>query len=91
VSIQDPTTVLQDHPQGAGHSAPRTATRSDEAKYWTPAEVAELLQVSVKTISRMSLEDGSMLCFRRGRVVRFPRAQLLAWLDRQAQPRRKSR
>src|SRR5215813_11762089 len=64
--------------------APRSATPTDAAKYMTPADVADLLQVSIKTVSRMSLQDSSMPCFRRGRVVRFPRAQLLAWLDRRS-------
>src|SRR5262245_30156764 len=49
-----------------GQSASPSATRADEPKYLTAAQVAELLQVSVKTISRISLEDSSMPCFRRG-------------------------
>jgi excisionase family DNA binding protein len=51
--------------------------------YLTPTQVADLLQVSVKTVSRWALEDASMPALRRGRVLRFEREQLLAWLDRQ--------
>jgi excisionase family DNA binding protein len=56
--------------------------------YLTPAQVAELLQVSEKTISRWSLEDASMPVLRRGRVVRFHRDRLLAWLVRREGGRR---
>ena len=51
-------------------------------RYLTPREVAEMLQVSEKTVSRWSLEDASMPVLRRGRVVRFERERLLAWLAR---------
>ncbi len=57
--------------------------KSAEPAYLTPVQVAELLQVDTKTVSRWSLEDGSMPVLRRGRVVRFPRERLLAWLERQ--------
>ena len=52
-------------------------------KYLTPAQVAEMLQVSEKTVSRWALEDPSMPVLRRGRVIRFERERLLAWLVRQ--------
>jgi excisionase family DNA binding protein len=58
-----------------------------ERAYLTPQQVAEMLQVDLKTISRWSLEDASMPVLRRGRVVRFPRERLMAWLERQ-EPRR---
>jgi excisionase family DNA binding protein len=51
--------------------------------YMSAAQVAEMLAVSVKTVSRWALEDASMPVLRRGRVVRFPRERLLAWLARQ--------
>lgn len=51
--------------------------------YLTTAQVAEIVQVDEKTILRWSLEDASMPVLRRGRVVRFPRERLLAWLERQ--------
>src|SRR5262245_57844999 len=38
---------------------PMTSTVAD-TPYLTPAQVAELLQVSTKTVSRWSLEDASM-------------------------------
>ena len=56
---------------------------STPLRYLTPHQVAELLQVSEKTVSRWALEDPSMPVLRRGRVVRFDRVRLLAWLARQ--------
>src|SRR5437762_1987168 len=53
------------------------------SRYLTPAQVAELLQVSEKTVSRWALTDPTMPVLRRGRVVRFERERLLAWLARQ--------
>ena len=57
--------------------------KAGTSAYLTPSQVAELLQISEKTVSRWSLEDASMPCIRRGRVVRFPREALMAWLARQ--------
>src|SRR3989442_2542654 len=61
----------------------RDHVKCGEPAYFTPAQVAELLQVSVKSVSRWALEDASMPVLRRGRVVRFERERLLAWLARQ--------
>jgi len=66
------------------------STKPGQVQYLTPAQAAELLQVSEKTISRWSLEDASMPVLRRGRVVRFERGRLLAWLQRQ-EPRSSAR
>ena len=54
--------------------------------YLTPAQVAELLQVSEKTVSRWSLQDAAMPTLNIGRVVRFEREALMSWLRRR-QPR----
>ena len=59
-----------------------------DSVYLNAAQVAEIVQVDPKTILRWSLEDASMPVLRRGRVVRFPRERLLAWLERQ-EPRRR--
>jgi len=56
------------------------------AQYLTPAQVAEMLQVSEKSISRWALSVASMPVLRIGRIVRFERQALLAWLARK-QPR----
>jgi len=53
-----------------------------EAVYLTAHQVAQLLGVSEKTVSRWSLEDASMPVLRRGRVVRFHRGRLMLWLER---------
>jgi excisionase family DNA binding protein len=54
-----------------------------DAPYLTAAQVAELLQVDETTVLRWALTDASMPRFKRGRVVRFPREALTAWLRRQ--------
>jgi excisionase family DNA binding protein len=59
------------------------AAGETEPVYLTAAEVAELLRVDEKTVSRWSLEDASMPVLRRGRVVRFHRERLMLWLERQ--------
>ena len=65
-------------------------TTSEEVKppertpaYLSAEQLAELVQVSAKTITRWSLEDPTMPVFRRGRVVRFPTEPVFAWLRRQ--------
>lgn len=61
----------------------REPIKAAEPVYLTALQVAELLQVDEKTVLRWSLQDASMPVLRRGRVVRFPRGRLLAWLERQ--------
>jgi excisionase family DNA binding protein len=56
--------------------------QTDKSIYLTPAQVADLLQVSTKTVSRWSLMYPSMPATRIGRVVRFERSALFAWLQR---------
>jgi excisionase family DNA binding protein len=51
--------------------------------YLTPAQAAELVAVSEKTILRWSIVDPSLPVLRRGRVVRIHRDRFLAWLERQ--------
>jgi len=53
--------------------------------YLTPAQVAQLLKVSPKTISRWALQDASMPVLRLGRVVRFPEQRLMVWLQQREQ------
>jgi hypothetical protein len=57
--------------------------KSPTPEYGTPAQLAAILQVSVKTICRWALEDPTMPVLRRGRVVHFHFGWLLAWLQRQ--------
>ena len=77
-------TALVAFEAGSGPYTPAgDRVKSGQPVYLTPAQAAELLQVNVRTISRWSLEDASMPVLRRGRVVRFPREALLAWLKRQ--------
>ena len=51
--------------------------------YMTVREVAEMLHVDEKTVSRWSRSDPSMPVLRRGKIVRFPREALMRWLDAQ--------
>ena len=61
----------------------REQIETAEPGYLTALQVADLLQIDEKTVLRWSLQDASMPVLRRGRVVRFPRERLLAWLERQ--------
>jgi excisionase family DNA binding protein len=67
----------------SGASSGAHSARSSAGGYLTPQQVADLLQIDEKTVSRWSLQDPTMPVFRRGRVVRFQRERLLAWLERQ--------
>jgi excisionase family DNA binding protein len=59
-----------------------------EAGWMTAADVAAMLQVSEKTISRWVLTEG-MPALRIGRVTRFERAAVDRWLTRRQQARSK--
>ena len=70
-------------PPGETARSEQARERTSEPAYLTALQVADLLQVDEKTVLRWSLQDSSMPVLRRGRVVRFPRERLLAWLERQ--------
>ena len=53
---------------------------AEQQEYLTGEQLAELLQVSVKSISRWAISDSSMPVLRIGRTVRFPKERLLRWL-----------
>lgn len=55
--------------------------------YLTAAGVAELLQLSPKTIYRLAAEDATFPVLRIGGTVRFPRERLLRWLRDREQGR----
>ena len=61
-------------------------TSSTPVEYLTAQDVASLLRVDDKTILRWSLEDATMPVLKRGRLVRFPKARLLAWLRAKERP-----
>jgi excisionase family DNA binding protein len=69
--------------EDAADEPTREQIKTAEPAYLTSLQVAELLQVDEKTVLRWSLQDASMPVLRRGRVVRFPRERVLAWLERQ--------
>lgn len=62
--------------------SPMTVPASESAvpSYLTPAEVAELLRVSVKSVYRWLGQDPSMPVLKIGGTVRFPRERLERWL-----------
>jgi excisionase family DNA binding protein len=51
--------------------------------YLTTSQVADLIGVDQRTVERWASSDPTMPVLRRGRVVRYPRARLEAWLDAQ--------
>jgi len=57
--------------------------KSPTPEYVTPAQLAAMLQVNVKTVCRWALEDPTMPVLRRGHILRFHYGRLLAWLERQ--------
>lgn len=59
--------------------------------YLTPAQVAAVLQVNIKSLYRWAAEDPSMPCLRIGSRVRFPKERLLAWLRSREQGRPRTR
>jgi len=69
--------------EAAASEPDREQIKSAAPAYLNALQVADLLQVDEKTVLRWSLQDASMPVLRRGRVVRFPRERLLAWLERQ--------
>lgn len=57
--------------------------REKEIEFLTTQEVCELLRVPKQTISRW-IKAGTIPAIRLGpRQLRFPKAELLAWLDSQ--------
>jgi len=60
--------------------APAHAASQGSLAYLTPDEVAAMLQVSPKSIYRWAQQDATMPALKIGRVVRFPRERLEAWL-----------
>jgi len=50
------------------------------ATYLTPEQVAEMLQISPKSVYRWASQDASMPVTRLGRVVRFEEQALARWL-----------
>ena len=71
----------------AESTAPSDRVKSGST-WMTAEDVAQLLQVSTKTISRWVLTEG-MPALRLGRVTRFERAAVDRWLARQQQARSK--
>ena len=56
-------------------------TQAARTEYLTAEQVAELLQVSQKSVFRWAAEDPSMPALRIGRrTVRFPRERFARWL-----------
>jgi len=55
--------------------------------YLTPRQVGEILQISIRSVYRLSSTDATMPTLRLGGTVRFPRAELLKWLQARTQGR----
>lgn len=68
-------------PLRSGQGGPRTVSQVGELeRLLTLAEVADLLQLSQKTISRL-IAARRMPCVRVGRSVRFVSGDVLRWLS----------
>ena len=59
-------------------------TRHRPAELLTPDETAELLRVPVQLLYRWRYERRGPPSFKIGRYVRYRRAEVEAWIDRQA-------
>ena len=57
------------------------------AAYLTPGQVADMLQLSAKSIYRLAKEDATMPMLKLGGAVRFPRERLERWLHQREQGR----
>jgi excisionase family DNA binding protein len=57
--------------------------------YLTSREVSAMLRVSSRTVERWALTDATMPVTRIGRLLRFERGALTAWLARSTQGARK--
>ena len=57
------------------------------SEYLTAADVAEMLQVSEKSVYRWAIADPSMPALRIGGTVRFHRERLTRWLREREQGR----
>jgi excisionase family DNA binding protein len=60
-------------------TTPRATTEAS-ARYLTTAQIAELLQVSAKSVYRWAAGDPTFPRLKIGGTVRFPRERLLRWL-----------
>jgi excisionase family DNA binding protein len=63
----------------------------EKAEYLTAEQVAELLQVSGKSVYRWAAQEPSLPTLRIGATVRFPKERLLAWLRSREQGRPRTR
>ena len=61
------------------------ATTDAIARYLTAVQIAELLQVSAKSIYRWAAGDPTFPRLKIGGTVRFPRERLLRWLRNREQ------
>jgi hypothetical protein len=60
----------------------------DRYGYWSPEQVAQLLQVSTKTVYRLAAANPDLPRLPLPGVLRFPRQRLLRWLRDREEGRR---
>jgi excisionase family DNA binding protein len=70
-----------------GHAAQRVSASPEDGLpiFLTVEQVAAMLQVSTKSILRWVAADPSMPVLRVGRILRFPREQLMQWFKSNSQ------
>jgi len=73
----------------AGTPLSRSGPDAVAPDYLLPAEVGQLLRLSVKSVYRLAAQDASMPMLKLGGSVRFPRRRLEEWLrdHEQGRPR----
>lgn len=90
---------MKPHASGQGTKArsadapcePVESATTPPERYLTVSDLAELLQVSEKSIARWASHDSTMPAIRLGKLMRFERAAVLDWLASRTQGRRKKR
>jgi excisionase family DNA binding protein len=71
--------------------APAPDGQAEAARYVTPEELAGWLRCSLKTVYRLAEADPTVPVLRLGRLIRFPRERLEAWLRSREQGPGRSR
>ena len=66
------------------------ASAPEAAVYLTPAQLAAVVQVSTKTLTRLAQRDPSFPVLYVGGVVRYPRERVLMWFRHREQGRPQS-
>ena len=70
--------------------AQTVAGAGDDRQYLTANQVAQILQVSEKTVYRWAKDDPTFPMLKLGGTVRFPKERLTRWLEQRTQSARRA-